>query len=49
VVQDTAAGLDQGALLSRLLVLLGGTLAVIAMSGLIMAGRAITALEEPPR
>lgn len=49
VVQDTAAGLDQGAWLSRLLVLLGGTLAVIAMSGLIMAGRAITALEDLPR
>ena len=49
VVQDTAAGLDQGALLSRLLVLLGGTLAAMAMSGLILAGRAITALEELPR
>lgn len=49
VVQDTAAGLDQGALLSRLLVVLGGSLAVIAMSGLILAGRAVTALEELPR
>jgi len=49
VVQDTAAGLDQGAFLSRLLVVLGGALAVIAMSGLIVAGRAIAALEELPR
>jgi hypothetical protein len=49
VVQDTAAGLDQGAFLSRLLVVLGGALAVIAMSGLIVAGRAITDLEEQPR
>lgn len=49
VVQDTAAGLDQGAFFSRLLVVLGGALAVIAMSGLIVAGRAITQLEELPR
>lgn len=49
VVQDTAVGLDQGAFLSRLLVVLGGVLSVIAMSGLIMVGRAVTALEELPR
>jgi hypothetical protein len=46
VVQDTAAGLDEGAFLSRLLVVLGGTLAVIAMIGIIKAGRAIASLEE---
>ena len=49
VVQDAAAGLNQGAFLSRLLVVLGGTLAVMAMSGLVVAGRAISALEELPR
>jgi hypothetical protein len=49
VVQETTAGLDQGAFLSRLLVVLGGVLAVVAMSGLIAAGRAIAALEELPR
>ncbi|HUP14605.1 MAG TPA: hypothetical protein VM848_00905 [Acidimicrobiia bacterium] len=49
VVRETSEGLDQGAYLSRLLVVLGGALAVIAMSGLIAAGRAITALEQLPR
>lgn len=46
VVQETAAGLDQGAFLAHLLVVLGGALAAIAMSGLILAGRAISSLEK---
>ena len=49
VVQETSEGLDRSALLMRLLVIVAGALAVIAMSGLIVAGRAISALEELPR
>lgn len=49
VVQETATGLDRSALLARLLVVLGGTLAAIAMGGLILTGRAITSLEKLPR
>ncbi|MDP3984193.1 MAG: hypothetical protein Q8Q52_04205 [Acidimicrobiia bacterium] len=49
VVKETAASLDQSALLARMLVALGGALAMIAMIGLVLTGRAITSLERQPR
>ena len=49
VVRETSAGLDRSALLVRLLVVGAGALAVLAMTGLIVVGQAVTALEELPR
>ena len=49
VVRETSAGLDRSALLVRLLVVGAGALAVLAMTGLIVVGRAVTALEELQR
>ncbi|HVR33769.1 MAG TPA: hypothetical protein VMS74_13805 [Acidimicrobiia bacterium] len=49
LVTDTDADLDRSALLVRLLVVGAGILAVAAMSGLLIAGRAITAFESLER
>ena len=49
VVEETSEGLDRSTLLARVLVVVAGVSAMVAMSGLILAGRAISALEELPR
>ena len=49
VVQETTNNLSQGSLLARVVVLLGGTLAVFLSIGLVLTGRALAVLEEQPR
>ncbi len=49
LVSDTNADLDRSALLVRLLVVGAGALAVAAMGGLFVSGKAITALESLER
>ncbi len=48
VIQGTRDDLGRSALLVRLLVVLAGVLAIIAMGGLVVAGRAISNLESRP-
>ena len=49
VVRETTDNLNQGSLLARVVVLLGGTLAALMAIGLVLTGRALAALEEQPR
>jgi hypothetical protein len=48
-VRETTDNLSQGSFLARVVVLLGGTLAVFMSIGLILTGRALAVLEEQPR
>ena len=49
VVAETSEDLDRSTQLARLLVVMAGASAMVAMCALIVAGRAISALEELPR